>query len=90
MRNLVGNMNTFIGTYTVRLAIDQKCGDTRQNIENLLGLLVKMQLLGRMWRHSFLNHTQAIGLQQVPTVAIISPRIMFGVLDGKGRDCISH
>lgn len=33
-------------------------------------------------RHRFLDHTQAVGLEQVPALALVAPFIMFGIVEG--------
>jgi hypothetical protein len=49
-----------------------------ENVEELLGFLVKVSHLVRARRHLFLNHTKAGVFYQVPAIAILSPDVMLG------------
>ena len=62
------------------LIINFQCQRSGEDKEELSGSLVEVFPFGRSRRHSFMDHTEIRSVNQMPTIAILSPRIMGRVL----------
>lgn len=76
------DVDAFRGIHRDLLPFHFKSGGTQKDVKKLLGVLVVVRFFRGAGRHHFLDHTQAIGFEQVPALALVTPLIMFGVVKG--------
>src|SRR5579859_5399135 len=73
------NLDSLLGVQTLRLPRHFEFCRSLQHKEELARMLVVVPHLGCPWRHSFVDHTERLGFNQVPAIALLAPQIMFGV-----------
>lgn len=56
------------------------CHRAGEDEKELSGPIVKVSLLGRACRHSFMDHAELRGIDELPAIATLSPHIMLCVV----------
>jgi hypothetical protein len=80
MRLARGDMDALAGAQSKFISADFDGQNPPQDIEELLGLLVVVPNFGSAWRHPLFDNTQCRGTDQVPSIAVGAPGVMFGRL----------
>jgi hypothetical protein len=71
------DFDAFVRLKDMPFAVDLKGCHALKHKEKLMGSLMRVPYFLGAWRHSFVNHAQVGGFEQVPTIAARTPDIVF-------------